>query len=73
MFKVAYKNKLVRSGHTREETDLIVNNMYYLIRMLIENLDRNYKTKMIDCYIYTRVSTSQVTEGHGLDSQLEMS
>ena len=33
------KNKLVRSGHTAEEADLLVNNMYYLIRILIENLD----------------------------------
>ena len=39
------KNKLLRSGHSKEESDLIVNNMYYLIRMLIENIDRNYKIK----------------------------
>ena len=39
------KDKLVRSGHTAEEANLLVNNMYYLIRMLIENLDRNYKIK----------------------------
>jgi len=39
------KNKLVRSGHTAEEADLLINNMYYLIRMLIENLDRNNKIK----------------------------
>lgn len=39
------KNKLVRSGHSKEEADLVVNNMYYLIRMLIENIDRNYKIK----------------------------
>ena len=46
VFKVKHiKNKLVRSGHSKEEADLVVNNMYYLIRMLIENIDRNYKIK----------------------------
>ena len=46
VFKVKHiKNKLVRSGHTAEEADLLVINMYYLIRILIENLDRNYKNK----------------------------
>jgi len=46
VFRVKHiKKKLVLSGHTAEEADMLVNNMYYLIRILIENLDRNYKNK----------------------------
>ena len=40
------KNKLVNSGHTAEEADLLVNNMYYLIRILIENLDLSKKASL---------------------------
>ena len=40
------KNKLVRSGHTAEEADLLVNNMYYLIRILIENVLRSFDKKI---------------------------
>ena len=45
------KNKLIRSGHTPEEADLLVNNMYYLIRILIENLDRNAYEVSVDFYV----------------------
>ena len=37
--------KLVFSGHTAEEAVLLVNNLYYIVRILIENLDRNKKIK----------------------------
>ena len=38
------KNKLIPSGYSAEEADLLINNMYYLIKILIENLDKNNKS-----------------------------
>ena len=45
VFKVKHiKNKLIPSGYSAEEADLLINNMYYLIKILIENLDKNNKS-----------------------------
>ena len=46
VFKVKHiKNKLISSDHSAEEADILVNNMYCLLKMLVENLNRSYKNK----------------------------